>query len=255
MNTALVCIAKDEDDYMQEWATYHLKLGFDEVFVYENNWRCSCRTFSERVHFIPFHGKVMQLPAYNTFIREHGDEFTWAAFIDVDEFVANTTKVSFKGLLSMKSNAPQLGVNWRLMGSNGLHEESCATKSVLSRFTMGDKELNKHVKQLVNLGFFKRNGLPHPTFINPHCTNHYSTSMLGQLFYGPFQENSLKYTTHDLEIYHYAVKTPEELHRKVMRGRADTTITREAEEAEYFKNHDKNDIPCLYAKEFMEHEV
>ena len=40
MDLALVCIAKNEDPYIEEWVNYNLKLGFDKVFIYENNWRC-----------------------------------------------------------------------------------------------------------------------------------------------------------------------------------------------------------------------
>ena len=40
MKIALVCIAKNEDDYIEEWVNYHLKLGFSKIFIYENNWRC-----------------------------------------------------------------------------------------------------------------------------------------------------------------------------------------------------------------------
>jgi len=35
---ALVTMAKDEDFYLQEWIDYHLKLGFDDIFIYQNNW-------------------------------------------------------------------------------------------------------------------------------------------------------------------------------------------------------------------------
>ena len=34
MKTALVCIAKDEDNYIDEWLKYHLKLGFSNIYVY-----------------------------------------------------------------------------------------------------------------------------------------------------------------------------------------------------------------------------
>jgi hypothetical protein len=34
---ALVCIAKDEDLYLQDWIDYHLKLGFDDIHIYQNN--------------------------------------------------------------------------------------------------------------------------------------------------------------------------------------------------------------------------
>jgi len=38
MTTALVCIAKNEDHYIEEWIAYHLKLGFDHIFIYAYNW-------------------------------------------------------------------------------------------------------------------------------------------------------------------------------------------------------------------------
>ena len=78
------------------------------------------------------------------------------------------------------------------MGSNGLHEGDTWTRSVLSRFTMGGKKLNHHVKQLVNLKLFKEAGIPFPTFINPHCTSHWAESVLGKKFFGPFQEEDLE---------------------------------------------------------------
>lgn len=252
MKIALICIAKSEDSYLHEWLQYHLRLGFDEVFVYENNWRYLFKDAFEDdlVHFIPFDGDVMQLKAYNTFIKEHGNDFDWAAFIDVDEFIVNNTSSSLKDVLERLQQFPQIGINWRLMGSNGLHSYDTFTSSVVKRFTRGDKHLNKHVKQIVNLSWFKKNLKPFPVFINPHCTNGASFGVEAQnQFFGPFQTSGLE-TSHALELYHYAVKTPEELHAKVLRGRADTIISRVNEEQEYFQEHDKNDIELLGAKNF-----
>lgn len=39
MRTALVCIAKNEDNYIDEWIDYHKLAGFDDVFVVQNDWR------------------------------------------------------------------------------------------------------------------------------------------------------------------------------------------------------------------------
>ena len=36
MKCALVCIAKDEDHYIQEWVDYHLMLGFSDIYVWQN---------------------------------------------------------------------------------------------------------------------------------------------------------------------------------------------------------------------------
>lgn len=36
MKTALVCIARDEDNYIDEWINYNLKIVFDKIFVFAN---------------------------------------------------------------------------------------------------------------------------------------------------------------------------------------------------------------------------
>ena len=56
MKVALVCIAKNEDNYIEEWVLYHKKLGFDRIFIYENDWKCNLEyPFLTKV---PFPGKI-----------------------------------------------------------------------------------------------------------------------------------------------------------------------------------------------------
>lgn len=56
MRCALVCIAKDEDDYIREWADYHLKIGFDDIYILQNNWRCKHAFESPNVHLETYDG-------------------------------------------------------------------------------------------------------------------------------------------------------------------------------------------------------
>ena len=37
MNTAICCIAKYENRYLKEWVDYHMELGFDQIFIFDNN--------------------------------------------------------------------------------------------------------------------------------------------------------------------------------------------------------------------------
>jgi len=68
---ALVCIAKDEDDYLTEWADYHLLLGFDDVYVWQNNWRSKLAgKLGEHVHFKVIDGDYKQVECYNVAIAE-----------------------------------------------------------------------------------------------------------------------------------------------------------------------------------------
>jgi hypothetical protein len=36
MKTAIFVIIKDEQNYLDEWLDYHLNLGIDEIFLYED---------------------------------------------------------------------------------------------------------------------------------------------------------------------------------------------------------------------------
>lgn len=38
MKTAVVCMAKNEDHYIDEWIDYHHRLGFDDFYIYRDNW-------------------------------------------------------------------------------------------------------------------------------------------------------------------------------------------------------------------------
>ena len=176
MNIALVYIAKNEDKYLREAIDWHTKIGFDSIFVYENNWRfAGDKSKLPNTKFIPFDGDVMQLKAYNNWLNSPAVEYyDWAAFIDVDEFVVPRNGNSLKPWLEAHSWVPIAALNWRLMGDNGLSGKEQTTWSVLERFTKGAKSLNPHVKCLVNLRWMRHNASDVPKFLNPHFTNHMS---------------------------------------------------------------------------------
>ena len=55
MRTALVAIACNEDHYLREWFTYHHNIGFDDIYVYQNNWHFK-EEVPDYVHLIDFPG-------------------------------------------------------------------------------------------------------------------------------------------------------------------------------------------------------
>lgn len=59
MKTAIVCIAKNEDNYIDEWIKYHTKLGFDYVYVYQNDWRyAGDKSRFSNVHWLELDGRA-----------------------------------------------------------------------------------------------------------------------------------------------------------------------------------------------------
>jgi len=64
---ALVTMAKDEDYYLQEWIDYHLKLQFDDIFIYQNNWRFKNQIQNDKVKFLEWDvDSTVPLPGQKT---------------------------------------------------------------------------------------------------------------------------------------------------------------------------------------------
>ena len=237
--TALVCIAKNEDDYIHEWIDYHKKLGFDDIFIYQNNWECSI--VSPNVHSIKYDGKAKQLYAYNDFIKDYSCLYEWAAFFDVDEFLVLKKHDNIKDFLKEYNAYDSIAVNWVLFGDNGLNEVTNNHYSVLNRFTKRQIGVNPHIKSIVKLS-------ENFMFIeNPHCL--YNISWVDSNFkvsYGPFNYEG---DDNIIQLNHYFSKTRTEYVKKIEKGRADNTRT--VRTFEEFDAHNFNDIYDFSALDFF----
>jgi hypothetical protein len=231
---ALVCIAKNEDPYIEEWVEYNLKLGFTHIFIYENNWRCSLE--NKNITKIPFDGEVMQTMAYNHFIQNLSSEFDWAAFFDVDEFLVLKKHKDINEFINDYKEFNGIGINWVMFGSNGIKNTN-GNYNVLSRFTKKSSKLNKHIKSIVKLN---KN-----IIMSVHNPNTQIVNTNKELISGPFNPNG------DYEIAqlnHYFTKSEEEFKLKIERGRADTTQKRII--SNYDVHNSANDIEDLTAFNF-----
>ena len=252
-SVAICCIAKNENGYLDEFIKYHLKLGVDDIYIFQNNWLYD-GPLRERfgVHFYVQDGEVQQLNAYNRFlhnpnmwIRQHDA----IAFVDADEYICvRDQSRTLQDILEEFQAYPSLAINWRLFGSSRLSWDG--SHDVVTRFTKCEAVLNKHIKQVVNLKMMRENGmLSKAHFINPHYGNWAAVNLQKNAVIGPFNTQQLD-QVQPLELNHYVVKTWEECLAKCSRGRADAACKRNAEE--FFREHDKNDIENTVAKEFYE---
>jgi hypothetical protein len=239
MKVALVCIAKDEDDYINEWVDYHLKLGFHKIFIYENNWRCPIDFDPNLVVKIPFDGEKKQLEAYKNFMIHRKDNYDWAAFFDVDEFLVLKQHSSIPELMTFFKNENCLVVNWVLFGDNNQECVENNNYSVLSRFTRRQVGVDKHIKSIVNLKNNFTFGSPH------HLVNVKWTDPSGNRGYGAFNSNG---NDDVFQLNHYYCKTIEEFKKKSLRGSADLGYGKSVES---FPHHNLNDIDDFNAYNFM----
>lgn len=235
MKTTICCIAKNEDRYIHEWIAYHLKLGFDKIYIYCHDWVCSVIN-SDKVSTInlPSGTKSPQMPIYNLFLNTSGREYDWVMFLDVDEFLVlkkhNTVQEFLKG------RTESFGVNWVLFGDNFLDDDG--SDGVLRRFTKCQNKPNKHVKCFVKTGCPSEMETPH----NPHGQWRGSD---GKLHTYAFCING---NTDEAQINHYFCKTRQEWKLKQARGCADSDFIRPDSD---FDRHNFNEIDDFLARDFF----
>ena len=223
MKTALVCIAKNEDNYILEWIAYHLRLGFDAIFIYQNNWNFPINV--KGVHTLKFNGECQQLPAYNDFIEKYSRKFDWVAFLDVDEFIVLKKHAKIKAFLEDFNDLQGgLAVNWVMFGPNGHVDIKNENYSVLGRFTRCASRPNQHIKSILRI---KRNSWLRMPFsfgrtklrmVNPHHPNVAFFDTDRKKVEGPFNPGG---AVNFIQINHYFTKSLAEFRLKLERGRAD----------------------------------
>lgn len=246
MNTsiALCAIGRRENQYAPEWVEHYRAIGFDHIYIYDNNHDGEDRFEDVLGDFVAENyvtiidwrdreGHSTQRDAYNDCYARFGRKHKWLAFFDFDEFLcfATTPSASASGIKSFLSTIPAsyncVLINWLTMTDSGLvHNEH---RPLMQRFTVpmpidkkgiaGDFPENNHVKCIVRGGIhglaFLRN--PHvPTTPTLRCCNANSN---------PVRQKSRIPYTHDVAyLKHFTTKTIEEfLTNKMQRGLPDRT--------------------------------
>ena len=210
IKVALVCVAKWEDHYLQEWLDYNQKLGFDKIIMYQNDWTTDLEHPILEKHI--WDGGSVQMPIYNNFL-ERNEEYDWVGFIDCDEFIVLKKHNNIKDFIEeYKDRTAAIALNWFMFGNMGIVNRYC--NSLLQMFTKRNSQPNQHIKVLVNAKSGERMGLPHNTYGPAMDTRGYK-------FNGPFNPNG---PTDVAYINHYHNKTKEDWELRCARGRVDCDI-------------------------------
>lgn len=146
LTSCVLCIAKYEERYINEWITYHLSIGFDHIFVLDNNpFGKELSLKYDNVTVIPYNGveftvfNVDQCKAYNYAMKYICElDFDLVAVIDVDEFITFEGK-SFDSIKKgfSKGEYNHVGLKWRIYTDNGyVYSNECDdTDNVLKTYT------------------------------------------------------------------------------------------------------------------------
>jgi hypothetical protein len=128
MDRIAVCaIFKDEAPYLLEWLAFHKTIGVDLFFLYDNGSSdgggelIRRSGFARDVTLIEWTERPGQLSAYNHFRVNHARQVTWAAFIDIDEFIVPVAGCSIREILMREVYQPYAAIllQWLVFGPSG----------------------------------------------------------------------------------------------------------------------------------------
>jgi hypothetical protein len=219
-----VTIFKNEAVYVGEWLEYHLMVGVDKFFLYDNDSddgpiSVLCPYIqSGLVNYTIWPGLVQQLPAYQFALANLRRVAFWVAFIDVDEFIDPVSDKSIPAILHRFEDTSALVMYWLVFGSGGQMNRTDGL--VIERFVdYGplEDEWSHIVKSIVNPRAVTRMGVHEAVFRN-RASFARDCRRTALMKWRPWD---LRTALHNcIHVNHYWTKSYDEWTMKRQRGRA-----------------------------------
>ena len=247
----IVCVAKMESDYIKSFVTYHLALGFEKIFIYDNEEKSTYDKIinNEKVKIIHFPGnnfdKGIQYVILDHFVNNFINEGNYVCHIDIDEYIVLKKHNNIKEFIKeyIKGECGGIGMNWRHFGCNGHTEKSDIPEPI--RFTRCELLGNKHIKTLFETSSFLKFNSSHDIISSKYVKN-----TNGKIIKGPFNEHICFDV---IQLNHYKCKTLPEFNYISERGRPDFNNLNEKQKfnTSTFDKVDINEVEELTAFHFF----
>ena len=236
LKVCLCVIGKKENLYAREFVDYYRKIGYNNIFIYDNN-EINDEKFEDVINneikegfvkIINFRGYrgskgKPQFDAYLDCYEKNNKKYDWLSFFDFDEFLEfKPINIKIQDFLSNNrfKNCLNVKINWLwYINNNSLYYENKPIQERVT-FPLYGSQYNLPIKSTIRGNLSMNYWL---NMNNPHSSlnNFNSCSSSGQhiSYSTPFiNPPDYKYAI----LKHYHNKSFEEYCRKILRGRADT---------------------------------
>ncbi len=165
LKICLCVVGKNENLYIKEFINYYKKLGYNHIFLYDNNdineekfedvIKDEIRKgFVTIIDFRGFRGRHIspQIEAYKDCYKKHNQEYDWLSFYDIDEYLQLIpSNLKIQSFLNNKrfNFCQNVKINWILFTSNNsLYFEDKPLEERVNIPLFNSKE-NVHIKSTV----------------------------------------------------------------------------------------------------------
>ena len=250
LKVCLCTIGKKENVYASEFVDHYKKIGYDKIFIYDNNdiedekfedvlYQQISGNFVKIIDYRGYRGKRQspQSDAYIDCYEKNKNNYDWLSFFDFDEFLELNKNKNIKEYLNNKQfkKCANIKINWLEFSDNDLiYYKNVSLQNRFTKPLYQDKG-NIFIKSTVR-GHLKFNYWR--SMSNPHSSSNYLTACNSQ---GNIIDPTSFYNTPPSHEYsylkHYSTKTIEEYCIKIKKGRADLSVKLDNETLKnYFNN-------------------
>lgn len=235
MKVALCVCGRNENRYAVEFVDYYKQLGFNHIYIADNNvddgehFEDVLQTYIDNhfVSIIDYRNAVnFQVDYYNDIYNKIQDKYEWIAFFDFDEFLVLEKNKTIQDYLSREcfKDYEQILINWKIYTDNDLVYDD--GRSCIERFTTPMEIYkctkykyypeNKHVKKILRSGLSNFINFVHNGYGNIKTCNNKGIEINGSF---PLQKINYDYAY----IKHFMTKTIDEfIKTKYYRNLADS---------------------------------
>ena len=223
MQVVLCAMAKNEHLYINDFVNHYLKLGFDKIYIYDNDepnqkYIGDFIDNKDKVEIVDIRGQRkehLQHDIYTNFYNTH--KFDWCLFCDIDEFLFGINEIhEFLSQDNFK-DTQQIRIKWKLFGDDNLIERDMS-KPVYEIFSHEIKSsLMRDLKTKGNLEHqgksIVRGGLENVVIRSPHFASmFYRDNILSSVLPSGKPCSSKvaikeDYSNESVFLYHYMTKS------------------------------------------------
>lgn len=125
-NVSLCLIFNDEAPYLKEWLDYHLTIGVDHFYLYNDNstddYLSVLTPYINQgvVTLIQWEHRRAQAQCYRQCLETFRNETKWIGYIDADEFVCPLKTADINDWIKDYDRYPAVHIPWLQFGTSGL---------------------------------------------------------------------------------------------------------------------------------------
>lgn len=123
---SLCTIFKNEAPFIKEWLEYHLLIGVEHFYLYNNNsdddFMSTLAPYIKNgiVTLIEWPDKPGQLSSYKHWYDNYRNETQWVSYLDLDEYICPRYNNSVITWLKKYEKYPVVMVYWKMFGTSGI---------------------------------------------------------------------------------------------------------------------------------------